>query len=83
MQNLGDDNGCLARVPGDLIAAALAQLPKPEEASEKMGTASVHLPDLGNVRITCVLRHDPRKERRYWSPLRADPDPGATAPPVT
>jgi len=74
MRNLGgEDIGCLARVPGDLIAAALAQLPKPEQAFEKIGTASVQLPDLGNVRITCVLRRDPRWKRCYWSALRADP----------
>jgi len=63
-----DDNGCLGRVPGELVAAAIAQLTKPELAPERIDRATVHVPDLGQVRVTCVLRRDPRWKRPYWSP---------------
>lgn len=68
----GDDSGCLGRVPSDFIARALAQLPKPEEASARIAAASVQVPDLGRVQITCALRRDARRHRQYWAPLRAD-----------
>jgi hypothetical protein len=67
-----EDQGVLARVPVALIAVALTELPKPEETSEKIGIAWVQVPDLGKVRITCVLRQDLRRKRLYWSALRAD-----------
>jgi hypothetical protein len=70
MLNL-DDAGCLARIPADRIAAALAQLPKPEDFAKRIAAATVLVPDLGQVRVTCILRRD-RLKRRYWSALRAD-----------
>jgi hypothetical protein len=73
MLNIGaDDSGCLARVPGDVIARVLEQLPKPDEAASRIVAASVQVADLGEVRITCVLRRNPRWNRRYWTALRAD-----------
>ena len=73
MSNLGiEDNGCLGRVPAELIAAAIAQLPEPREAHDRIATAKVDVPGLGRVQIMCVVRRDPRGERRYWSALRAD-----------
>lgn len=69
-----NDNGILGRLPGELISAAMAQLPKPEEAPEKLATTTVQVPEVGSVRITCILRSEPRLKRRYWSVLRADID---------
>jgi hypothetical protein len=73
MPNVGsEDNGVLARTPGELIAAAGAQMPPPDQATAKAGVTSIEVPDLGRVTVMCVLRRDPRWKRRYWSAVRAD-----------
>jgi hypothetical protein len=49
----------------------------PAEASKPgaTGTALIVVPDLRRIRITCVLRKEPRWKRLYWSAMRADVDP--------
>jgi hypothetical protein len=66
------DSGCLSRVPGDRVGAAISKLPSPDAATEKVMSATVDVAGMGQVRVICVLRREPRSRRVYWSALRAD-----------
>lgn len=77
-------NGVLARVPGQLIAAAARQLP-PAAATEReapIRTAVVDVPDLGLVRITYRLNTYTHGRSRmwHWVATRADQVDDAGAP---
>jgi hypothetical protein len=73
MSNIGADRGSLARVPADLVAAAIAKMASPETARSKLETTIIKVAGRANFRVTCVLRRGPRMGKRYWSVLRADP----------
>ena len=69
------DNGILARVPGEFIAAGSKLLPP--AGPEQLATGQAVVPDvrdLGAVRITYELAsHRHGKSRRwYWLAVRAD-----------
>lgn len=73
MTRIGQDGkGCLAQVPGTVIGAVIAKMSRPDEAKTKTDVATVDVPGLGRVTITCVLRRDVRRKTQYWSAVRAD-----------
>lgn len=69
-----DDNGILAKIPPEFVTRALDRLP--DMHATEVGTfadAIVDVLDLGAVRITAVLKRNPRwKQFRFWTPVRAD-----------
>lgn len=76
------ENGILARVPGQYIAAGGADLPAagPEQESQPVRHVVVDdVPDLGAVRITYRLNsyRQGRSRRWHWLAVRADPDADA------
>lgn len=63
-----EDNGMLAWVPGDFIAAGIAQLPLagPGEEDAPVRQVVVDVPDLGPVGITYELRTYRHRKTRLW-----------------
>jgi hypothetical protein len=67
------DDGLLARIPVQYVSAAIDRMPEPRAATARIGAVEIEVPEFGRVRITCVLRRNPRwREHQFWSPLRAD-----------
>lgn len=73
---MSTENGVLARVPGEFIAAGAKQLPVPSEAEAEAPerVAVVNAPDLGDVRIAYRLRsyRHGRSRLWHWVAIRAD-----------
>lgn len=62
------DNGILARVPGEYIAAGASTLPKAgaDQEGELVRLVVVEVPDLGAVRISYRLRSYRHGRSRLW-----------------
>jgi len=67
------DNGILARVPGQYIAEALAQLPPINIAGDQIHETVIEAGHVGKVRIFArkqLARHG-KHSHWYWSAFRA------------
>jgi hypothetical protein len=75
-----ENNGILAQVPGEFIAAGTEQLPPPGPDQQEQPTRATVVQgvrDLGAVRITYELKSYRRGKSRawHWAALRADLEP--------
>jgi len=69
------ENGILAQVPGNIVAAALQTLPPPTAIGPDTATVIFDAEHLGLVQFTiekCRLKHG-RHSHYYWSASRAEP----------
>lgn len=68
------DNGCLALVRGEEVAAGNNSLPKPETSAETVMVVEVDTQRLGLVRIDYHVKINKRGKAiyRYWTAVRAD-----------
>jgi hypothetical protein len=62
------DNGILATIPGNFIAAAVLQCPAPRTAQAEVHQVTINAGWAGRVLITCRLA----KSRKFWTAVRAD-----------
>lgn len=62
------ENGMLASVPGEYIAAAMQQLPRASAdlAEEPERRVEVDVPDFGRVRITLMVNGYRRGRAKFW-----------------
>jgi len=71
------DNGILAHVQGQWIAAASHMLPPPDKAPDDLMSSVIEEPYLGRIRVVhqrTLIRHG--KHRHWaWLPVRADLEP--------
>ena len=70
-----DDNGILARVPGQFVADGIALLPGPDTAEDHVYEAVVDAGYVGVVRLFArrqYARHG-REDHWFWSVYRAEP----------
>lgn len=60
------DNGCLAKVRGEEIAAGSQFLPSPAEGQPEYLAVEIETVTLGRVRITYHLQSYKRGKIKYW-----------------
>ena len=67
------DNGILATIPGQYVAAALDQLGRPEAAANDTAECDMDVPGIGRVRFTATRRRAGRGRAKtyYWTADRA------------
>jgi hypothetical protein len=66
------DSGMLAHIPAQYISAAIDRMPDPGAPTAKIRAVEIDVPELGRVRITCVLRRNWWRDHQFWSAVRAD-----------
>jgi hypothetical protein len=71
---MDDDCGLLGRLSADDIGRAVRLMPDAQTATPgETATAVIEVPELGRVRITAVLKRNPRwTSYRFWTPVRAE-----------
>jgi len=67
-----DDNGILARVPGQNIADAIAMLPDPTTAEDRPYEVVIDADYAGTVRLFARRMYNRRGRYWFWSTYRAE-----------